>query len=128
MKRKNLLPGYCPCVFISILLALCFVIPSGHTVLAENQEGESQETEVIYIDETGKESSCSDYQVVTESTLEMQSGWYVANADTTVSGGRIAVAGDVRLILLNGITLNAETCFSAIREARRFRIYAIPDG
>lgn len=61
---------------------------------------------VGYIDADGEAQTCNEYSAVTNAVTEWEEGWYAVTEDTLIST-RIAVNGDVHLILCDGATLTA---------------------
>ena len=59
-----------------------------------------------YIEADGTTGGCDEYTVLTNQTT-LTSGWYVVNSNVSISD-RITVDGDVKLILVDGCTLNAQ--------------------
>ena len=80
---------------------------------------------VKYLDENGAEQQCTEYTELTDRTT-LSDGWYVVNSDVTILD-RITVSGNVRLILANGKTLNAESGIT-VAEGNSFTIYAQSAG
>jgi len=65
-------------------------------------------TNVKYIDNNGKEQTCSEATIVENASKQVYwyAGWYVVNSDVTLSEGAICTGGGfVYLILMDGKTL-----------------------
>ncbi len=63
---------------------------------------------VTYVDENGEvQTTTADVDVteLTSSTTTWNEGWYVVNRNVSISGTRVAVSGEVHLILADGCTL-----------------------
>jgi len=84
-------------VFVFAIILISSFMPV--SVMAEGLEP------VSYIDVDGSEKTVDEYTVV-QSTTTTLSGWYVVNADVTITS-RISCSGNVKLILCDGATLTA---------------------
>lgn len=102
-KRGHSLSGV-PCRRVAVglasacmlaLAALCTPVPA-HAQSVSN---------VAYVDEQGASRSVSSATVVTQETTELASGWYVVQ-DEIELGKRLAISGDVHLVLADGAVLN----------------------
>ena len=81
---------------------------------------------VSYLDENGTEKSCNDYEVVTANDTQWTDGWYVVNSDVTIDQ-RVAVSGDVKLILTDGHTLTVNGGIHVTGDDR-FTVYGQENG
>ena len=77
---------------------------------------------VLYLDENGNTQTCSAYTSVTDRDTEWQTGWYVVDSDITISS-RVAVKGDVRVILADGCTLAVNSGIR-VEDGNSFTVYA----
>lgn len=82
----------------SLLLAVMAAVLAPFTAQAQD---------VTYLDASGTAQTLAGgtYTVVTDQT-EWTSGWWVVNADVTIDS-RITATGDVHLVLMDGVTFNA---------------------
>ena len=77
---------------------------------------------VLYLDENGNTQTCSAYTSVTDRDTEWQTGWYVVDSNITISS-RVAVKGDVRVILADGCTLAVNSGIR-VEDGNSFTVYA----
>ena len=77
---------------------------------------------VLYLDENGNTQTCSAYTSVTDRDTEWQTGWYVVDSNITISS-RVAVKGDVRVILADGYTLAVNSGIR-VEDGNSFTVYA----
>lgn len=77
---------------------------------------------VLYLDENGNTQTCSAYTSVTDRDTEWQTGWYVVDSDIKISS-RVAVKGDVRVILADGCTLAVNSGIR-VEDGNSFTVYA----
>ena len=85
---------------------------------------------MTYLDADGSEQSVSDYTVMTSSTTQLTTGWYIVNANLTISS-RIVVQkdADVHLILCDDKTLTAKAGISVTSSNNgKLTIYAQSTG
>ncbi len=85
----------------------------------------AEATNVAYLDADGNAQTCATATVVESGTTTWNAGWYVVNSDVTIAD-RIAVNGDVHLILADGYTLTAEKGISAY--SKSLTIYGQKNG
>ncbi len=78
-------------------------------------------TNVAYLDATGNAQTCATATVVESGTTTWNAGWYVVNADVTITS-RITVSGSVNLILADGATLTANAGVG-VSSGNNFTIY-----
>ncbi|MBQ1673333.1 MAG: hypothetical protein II064_04515, partial [Bacteroidales bacterium] len=90
---------------ISLILALCMIL-SLLTVSAIAAEPVRNGTAVSYVDENGDTRTCTDYTTASAAGTTW-TGWIVVTEDTIISQ-RIYASGDVSLILMDGVALNAQ--------------------
>jgi len=90
---------------------------------------ETTNAPVSYLDEDGKEQTCTDYIAVTEATEYLADGnWYVVNSVVTLTGNYgLEVDGDVNLILCDGAKLTVNESISCYEDGN-FTIYAQSTG
>ena len=84
------------------VLALTFVMAP----LATAPQAFADEGIVPYIDATGQPHDCMAYTLVTSEDTAWSNGWYVVKGEVTLAE-RVAVTGEVNLILCDGAKLNA---------------------
>ena len=77
---------------------------------------------VSYLDENGDERTADNVTVVESSTTAWSDGWYVVNGAVTI-GSRVAVSGEVHLILADGASLTVNGGIN-VTEGNRFSVYA----
>jgi len=89
---------------LSILLTVCMLISLAPATNA------AAATDVKYLDEDGKEQSCTTYTEVTDSTdaVAWTDGWYVVKGDNISISNTVTVSGDVHLILVDGAKLTVK--------------------
>lgn len=90
---------------LSIMTALALCLSLCPTWAFAADEGTGQQ-EVSYLDISGATQNCTEYTLVDSGASTWSGGWYVVSGEVTISS-RIPVSGDVRLILTDGCTLNA---------------------
>ena len=103
--------------------------PALKVVPAVEEEPETADA-VTYLDADGSEQSVSDYTVMTSSTTQLTTGWYIVNANLTISS-RIVVQqdADVHLILCDDKTLTAKAGISVTSSNNgKLTIYAQSTG
>ena len=90
--------------------------------------------DVLYLDENGQQKSCSNATEVTSSDQEWNGtngGWYVAQGDITIGSEdtpqRVAVSGEVHLILADGCTLTVNGGIE-VGDGNSLTIYAQSTG
>ncbi len=82
---------------------------------------------ISYLDENGEVQSCETYTTVTADGLDWNttnnpSGWYVVENSVEIEY-RVTVTGEVHLILVNGVELNAKSGIE-VSEGNSLTIYA----
>jgi hypothetical protein len=98
-----------------------------------SEEASPSTVSAAYIDENGTQQTVT-ATVITEDSTELSSGWYVVNSETVDIGvnsdgidNRITVSGDVKLILADGCTLNANDGITVLT-GNSFTVYAQSGG
>ena len=81
---------------------------------------------VSYLDENGDEQTADNVTVVESSMTTWSDGWYVVNGAVTI-GSRVAVSGEVHLILADGASLTVNGGIN-VAEDNSFSVYAQSDG
>ena len=81
---------------------------------------------VSYLDENGDEQTADNVTVVESSTTAWSDGWYVVNGAVTI-GSRVAVSGEVHLILADGASLTVNGGIN-VAEGNSFSVYAQSAG
>ena len=84
------------------------------------------ETEKKLVEKTG-DDACTDYTVVTDSTKDWTTGWYVVDSDVITISDRIEVTGTVNLILKDGAKLTAQKGIN-VETVNTLNIYAQSAG
>ena len=77
---------------------------------------------VSYLDENGSEQTADTVTEVESSTIAWSTGWYVVKGDVTI-GSRVAVSGEVHLILADGASLTVNGGIN-VAEGNSFSVYA----
>ena len=80
---------------------------------------------VSYLDENGDEQTADNVTVVESGTTAWNGGWYVVN-DTVTIGSRVAVSGEVHLILADGASLTVNGGINVAKD-NSFSVYAQSD-
>ena len=81
---------------------------------------------VSYLDENGDEQTADNVTVVESGTTAWNGGWYVVN-DTVTIGSRVAVSGEVHLILADGASLTVNGGINVAKD-NSFSVYAQSAG
>ena len=80
------------------------------------------ENGVSYLDENGSKQTADNVTVVESGTTAWNDGWYVVNGVVTI-GSRVAVSGEVHLILADGASLTVNDGIN-VAERNSFSVYA----
>lgn len=81
---------------------------------------------VTYLDADGQMQNCESAMEVTAELIAWENGWYVVSSDVTIDS-RVAVTGDVYLILADGYTLTVNGGIN-LSEGNSITIYAQSRG
>ncbi|MBQ9180389.1 MAG: hypothetical protein IJ132_06280 [Firmicutes bacterium] len=76
---------------------------------------------VTYMDANGNQQTTESATSVTDSTTELNNGWYVVDSDVTIRN-RLSIQGTVNLILADGAKLTAEEGIS-VTDGRSLTVY-----